>query len=264
MKLATKSAVAGVLVVVLGLSAYTLYLRHQIGEKDRAIAGEIERTALSLGAVTAKALSQAALTERLGKQNLELVQALKRIDKRVVPVVHVGAVASIEDTVVLGPDEHRFTLASDLKSIQRRQQFRLDLVIVQNVDRTRLGKMTFEELDPVTGAVLPGTPALDMKMEVVNEIPDVGVVHPRAVAGIESHGYPIAGVQVLNGERFGGLVGHLNLSLFGGYNVKDRVPFGGAVLGYRPFNWNVSIGPAVFLGKAGVSYGAAAAIELTR
>lgn len=258
---------AGAFAVILALSGYVLYLRGMISARDRTIAAAVSEVAIANGAIRVERATSAQIVNRLSDENAELLKQLKKVDTRVRPVAHVESVASIEDTVVLGPDEHRFRLVrveGDLFAITRKQQFRLDVVILRNVDGSRLGKLTFQELDPVTGAALDVTPQLESRFQFVEEPVERGVFHPRVVVGVESHGYPIAGLQVLNGERFGGLLAHTNLSIFGGYNISDKTPLGGAVIGYRPFNWNLSVGPAVFFGSGGVAYGGAVTLEVTR
>jgi hypothetical protein len=82
------------------------------------------------------------------------------------------------------------------------------------------------------------------------------------VGGIGYLGQVGAGVEVLNFERLGGVWKHSNVSVLALYDPKSRRAEGAAVLGFRPFNWNVSVGPAYFFPRNAL--GAAATIELTR
>lgn len=266
MTLRAKVVACAVLAVIVSVGVYVQHLRGLIAKRDLAIAHEIETVAIQAGGFRVALDAERDIAARLTGQNRDFLRRLREVDARVAVAAHIKSKIRVEDVVVLGPDEHRFVLAPDMKSLTRRQVFRLDVLILQGVNsENRVGHLTLEEIDPETGQALvpPSGFVVETNVQFAKDLPPaVAIVHPRVVAGFESHGYPILGVEVLNLERVGGLWQHANLSVYGVYNTKENTISGGALLGWRPFNWNLSVGPAYFFPSGG--FGAALAVELTR
>jgi hypothetical protein len=259
-----KKILAGaVAAAFLALGIEIAILRHELAARDRTIEAAVAEKAAALGFAQAQLESEKRLTAKLTAGQKSDLAALKKVDARVKPVEHAHTDVTISGTAPVG--DGRFTLSPDCLTVTRNERFSLDLLVVKGVDgKARLAKSEFHELNPVTGIVIPGTQAkLTTSLEYVEEEPAAPpFFHPRALAGVGYLGQVGAGVELLNGERLGGVWAHTNLSLLGLYNTQKHTVQGAAVLGFRPFDWNVSFGPAFFYPSGGL--GAAATIELTR
>lgn len=162
-------------------------------------------------------------------------------------------------------DTHnRFSLNLQTHEFTRKQEFHLQAVVVESTTGAKVMTSDFQELDPVTHEpITDETPAvLTTSFSVVKKAPEVNVFHPRLVAAIGYLGQVGLGVELLNFERFGGVMSHANLSVEALYDISTKKATGAATLGFRPFNWNLSVGPAYFF--PGNAFGAAATLELTR
>lgn len=263
--LRTAAEVIGVLLLA-GALIWGVRLKMQLEVLNRALGKRVEAEATRLGAARGELLSRDRLVEELRGENRKLVEALREVDDRVLPNLHASGTGRVEDRISLGPEERRFQVVDTGESgyeLRRAQAIGVDVVAIQNVDGTRLGNITLTEYDPIDGHALGTLDVQQTEFHFVRDQPDVRLFHPRAVVGINEHGYPMAGAEILNGERYGGLVSHLNLSVLGGWDTRDSKPFGGLVVAVRPGNLNLSIGPAVwFDGK--FKPGAAVTLELTR
>ena len=199
------------------------------------------------------------------------VRKLQLVDKGVKPVEEVEATAlltpppvpvPVPETVTWDDPHHRFHLFNG--QFSRKQEFSITTTVVESSAGTKNVITDFRELDPETHQPITDEPqpVISTAYRVVSDRPEMAVFHPRVVAAVGYLGQVGLGVELLNLERFGGVWKHANLSVIGVYNLSDKKVEGAGVLGFRPFNWNLSVGPAYFF--PGNAFGAAATLELTR
>lgn len=242
-------------------------LKHQHAEKLKADAAAMVKAAPEVGATVGTPAPEPTVAKSASPANQAAVAKLKAADHGAKVTAHVAATAEIQDTIPVDDPYHRFHL--DGAFLERHEAYHLDLVVVTSANgESHVARVDLQEVDPVTGLVIPNSsssPKIVTDFQFVKEPPEAApFFHPRAVAGfgVDGDGAQIgAGAELLNGEQFGGVLAHMNLSLLGTYNTSTKKVGGAAVLGFRPFDWNISFGPAYFF-PGGV--GAAATIELTR
>jgi hypothetical protein len=260
----------GALALTLGLAlcVETAYLRHESAEKAKVAQVALVATAPSVGASVGTAAKEPAIAASASPANQAAVKKLQAASPGAKVTEHVALTAEIHDEVPVDDPHHRFHLDGNM--LERHELYHLDTVIVTSANGdARVARTDFTELDPVTGLTISdasSSPKIVTNFQFLKEPPAAApFFHPRAVAGFGGAGEGAllgAGVELLNGERFGAPWDHTNLSVLGLYNTSTKAVSGAAVLGFRPFNWNVSIGPAYFFPSGRV--GGAATIELTR
>jgi hypothetical protein len=267
MNLSKKLLAYGVGAALLALSAYAAYLHQQVAKRDALASLQVAEQARQLGGLQVQLDSARKISDGLSADNAAFLARLQATSARVTPAVHAATTASVADTVLLGPAEKRFVIAPDLKTLQRRQSFHLDVLVVRNADgKIDIGRVSLAELDPDTKLPLKSEFALESVVQVedraLNQRVGVPVLHPRLIAGIDAHGFPLVGAEVVNLERFGGYLAHVNLSVFGAWDAGNKKALGGAALQWRLFNSNISLGPAFLYPSKQIS--AVATVELTR
>lgn len=143
------------------------------------------------------------------------------------------------------------------------QKFRLEASLLRGVDgKTRLWKERLVELDPVTGAALPGDPPqLTTAIQVTEETAPEKVFGLKILGGIDDRLAPGLGLQFAEKWR-------ISPRLVGFY-AKDAKDLRGFVgLGWRPklpfFDSQLSFGGGVGLStqKSGLIYGAHLTVPL--
>lgn len=281
-----KILLAGLLCVVLAtLGVYIWSLHHKSGQLEDLLEDAIVQRSVALGAVEAQRATTNALIKKMDAQNKQLLDEINKLKPGVKPKEVITSTIELpevivprhpsdgdpnDDSKVTGgtwTDTHgRFTLDLDTYEFRKKQLFSSQVVVLESPAGVQLVNQTFRELDPVTREEITdeGEPQVSTSYSVVSEQPAVNVFHPRVVAGV-GYGGEVSvglGLQILNLEKFGGVWRHANLSLLGMYDTKNQRGQGAAMLGFRPFNWNLSVGPAYFFPSNSV--GAAATLELTR
>lgn len=256
--------------MILALSLYVAILQRRVASRDKVIGKEAKEVAAALGGADVQIANQKALIAALSASNKDFVAGIQAKAPSAVPVVHFAAIATEVEPAQNVVLEHLKPVPVSVTQLAKPQVFRLDGVILRNANgKLELGQITMDELDPDTGRVLPKTFHLESKIQVSDSVANLGgnqspVLHPRLVGGVDQHGFPLLGVELVNGERFGGILAHMNLSVFGVYDVKNKTASVGSSLMWRLWNSNVSLGPAVFWRPGHTTLGAAATIEITR
>ena len=238
---------------------------HQIAELQGKVDAAVVQRATEIGMVPAKIVPQSGI--KPSKTNSSRISKLQSVDTGVKIAeqvdTHIDLDSSTPSKEATWEDpHHRFSLNAGV--FRRKQEFTLQEVVVQSSDGVKILSQDFQELDPETHQPITDEPqaTLNSSYRVVKDQYDVPLFHPRVLAGVGYLGQVGLGVEILNFEKFGGVWSHTNLSVLGLYNISKKNATGVAVFGIRPFNWNVSVGPAYFFPSN--SFGAAATIELTR
>ncbi len=261
------------------LAAAVLYLSAARFTSDRAKAAEaaareaqFNMLATKLGAAVAEQKSAHDIAAGLSEKNSALVAALQKADKDSKIVQHDVSTVTIHDTVegTLTPatwDDayHRFHLNLTTGVFTREQKFRLEGVVVEGPDgKTKVRGVTFDEIDPKTGTVIPNSGAtVDTKFEVVKETPPVSMFHPRVLAVVGSGGYGL-------GYQFMNLQDRFDLAAVALYAPATKAARLGPAVTWRvklPFlDTNLGVGPTYLYdtSKGNWSFGGAVTIELTR
>lgn len=268
MTILQKALAAAALAVFLVMSIEIVSLKHQVAVKEKAVAAQLEQKANEIGAAVGRQVSSSTAEAATTPANAVAIKKLREADPAAKVIQHEVSTVTINDTVPLEDPHRRFKLTDGI--LERHESYRLDAVIVSGADGSvRVSKTDVSELDPWTGLTISdasSSPKIVTHFDFVKEEPAAPpVFHPRAVAGFGYDGTGAllgAGAELLNGERFGGPWAHANLSILGLYNTGTKKGSAAAVLGIRPFNWNISFGPAYYFPSRAI--GVAATVELTR
>jgi hypothetical protein len=247
---------------------YLLWERKHINDQHSAeVAKVLHDSEVRDGAIAGKLESQARVIAAQTQTIQDFVKRTQAIDANVKTVAGVvskiltrGAETLRPESPVVGTlpsavfhdDYHRFTFALPEAKFSWQQSYRYNAIFLTNPNGTKVMRDEFVELDPMTGAAIPGTPPkLETSFTFTKDEPSVPALHLRMVGGVESHGNVLVGVQLVNLERYSTpVLRNLNLGALLAYDRRAVAGTAAGYVGYRLFNSNVS---------AGLYYGASTA-----
>jgi hypothetical protein len=219
-------------------------------EPDLEARAAVEAKARELNAVQAQLVSEKALTATLHKDLQAFVDGMKKAGGvKKAPTGALSTAVTIKDTAAgtftppvqtlpfTWQDEyHRFKVDHPSGLLTRSQKFKIDIAAVI-IDDGLYTKLDFREYDPVTGVEIPTTGILhEGTLRVSTYKKPTPFWHPRLVAVADHRGAVGVGAELIN------LKDKLNAGLVALYSGKQDEGRGGAFVGYRLFDSNVSVG----------------------
>lgn len=246
-------------------------------EPDPEARAAVEAKARELKAVQGQLVSEKALTATLHRDLQEFVSGMKKAGGvKKAPTGALSTAVTIKDTAagsfklpegappltmpfVWTDEYHRFKVDFPSGLLTRNQKFKIDIAAVI-IDDGLYTKLDFREYDPETGAEIPTTGILhEGTLRVSTYKKPTPFWHPRLVAVADHRGAVGAGAELIN------LKDKLNAGLVGLYSGKQDEGRGGAFVGYRLFDSNVSIGAYGAASTEGnFAFGGLLSVALTR
>lgn len=244
-------------------------------EPDLAARAAVEAKAQELNAVKGQLVSEKALTATLHKDLQAFVDGMKKAaGVKSAPTGILTTGVSIQDTArgfltptanasaapsVWQDEYHRFKVDLPSGLLTRSQKFKIDIAAVI-IDDGLYTKLDFREYDPVTGKEIPTTGIVHEGTLMVSTYKQkTPFWHPRLIAVADHRGAVGAGAELINFKD------KLNAGLVALYSGKQDEGRGGAFVGYRLFNSNVSVGAYGAASTEGAfAFGGLLTVALTR